>query len=165
MKYSPKSRLAILLFFVCVPMIFGNEDAVGVYVLDAEAIEESAMNEVRAEFEKSMKGKDEQVRQQMEQQWTQMKGQVKTMLKTMTIQLEVKKDGTFFVKGQADVNEMSASGTWEWKDGKLLMTVTESDGKREEKPETVPATLENGVLRMKPDKNVPFEFIMIKQKS
>lgn len=165
MKMSAKNIL--MLFFVSTFSLFlvAADDPSGVYHLDGPAVEKDALKQVRAEFEKSMTGQGEEAKAGLEQQWLVMEGEVKQMLKEMVITLRMEKDGTFQVDGHTGGEKMVSKGTWRQEGELFVFTTSETNGKPDSTPDVVSATIVDGILRMKPDKNTSFEFIMIKEKN
>lgn len=143
---------------------FAEDDMVGVYSLEKTGMEKAALDQMRKEFEKGLEALSEEQRKVQASRLPQWEDQITQMIKDMSIELAVHADRTFTVTGQAGQQSMSSKGTWRREGETVLFTTTHTNGVEAKAPEEVAASFKNGVLRLKPDPNTPFELVMIKKK-
>ena len=70
-------------------------------------------------------------------------------------------DGTFHVTGLGKVK--SVKGTWKQEGDKIVFTTTEEAGEKKDPPEVLNASYENGVIRVRPEADMPFDLVFRKK--
>lgn len=132
----------------------------GTYVMDAEAMKAEMAK--TPEMQQAMKAIEKMpADQRAEAEKAMAAGQAEGM-KKMDFTVTLSGDGSFSVTGNADGKEQ-AKGTWKLDGKKLAIVTTHERGKAQENPETLHGTLENGVLRFKPQKDMPFDLVFKKK--
>jgi hypothetical protein len=136
--------------------------AEGTYALDMTAMKpviEEMAGPAMAQAKKALEMLPPEQRAAMEKKVTEQQAE---MLSNFDFEVTLEGDGSFRVVGVKDGKDQ-AKGTWKLEGTKLLITTTHQRGKKEEEPETLEGTLENGVITFKPDKSMPFDLVFRKK--
>lgn len=132
----------------------GDSEAVGTWVLDKDALLDSAVDMAKKQLPEGQELSAEQEQQ--------IRAQAKGSMEKMTARLEVDSDGTYQAHTEMGGQKSDSKGTWKLEGKKLTFTTTEEDGKEKKDPEVQTATLENDRIYVADDE-MPFEIVMKRQ--
>jgi hypothetical protein len=137
----------------------------GDYVLDASNLLEFFTEQFLEEMPDvgdmgGMGGMDEAAKKEMLEQ---AKAQAKQMAEASKMTVSLKGDGTFTASGAMMGDEVSAGGTYEVKGDQITFTTTMEDGEEVEDGDVMTGTIKNGVIRFKPEEEMPFELVFRKK--
>jgi hypothetical protein len=132
----------------------------GTYDLDAKLMKPEIEKMMATMFDASMQMLDMLPPEQKAEAMKKIEEQKAGMMDEFNFVLTMNGDGSYAVT-QGD--KTKAKGTWTASGSVISITTTEENGKPKADPETLNGTYENGMLRFKPDKDMPFDLIFRKR--
>ena len=133
------------------------EGPAGTYVLDAAALE-AAYVEMSQKMTEGMSGIDIDMEKTLEGARETAR---KEAAEAQGMEAVLVPDGTFHVTGMG--KGKSVKGTWKQEGDKIVFTVTEEDGEKQDPPEVRTGSYENGVIRVRPEADMPFDLVFRKK--
>ncbi len=141
----------------------GGGGPAGTYVMDTAAMKPEIEKMMGPMMEMAKKALEMMPEDQRAKAQKEMDAKSADMMKEFNFTVTLNGDGTFAVVGATEGKKDQARGTWKLDGTTLSITTTHERGKEQENPETIQGTLKNGVIRMRPEKDMPFDLVFKKQ--
>jgi hypothetical protein len=134
--------------------VISGSGVAGTYVLDAEDMLEKMQKMM-------MEQMGDMVKQMPPEQLEEMKKEMAKNAQSMNVEMSVKADNTWTgtAKMGGDKKETS-SGTWSKSGDTITFTLTHEDGKEKDEPESIKGVLVDGGIKLKPEKDMPFDIVL-----
>lgn len=154
--------LAVLFAFVSIAVAGCGEagsdsesdpDIVGTYTVDRDAFRPVFLEQIRKDYLDRPGGLGEENE-------AHLQATVDGVVDSMQLDLVISADGTFELNQLMLGKPQRLEGTWKQDGDAVVFTATKKDGVVQKKPGLKRASLKGGVLHMRRDPALPFEFLM-----